>query len=92
MYSDICFRSPKVHDERPGAFSNPIIASLVTGGARLMLAMLEARGDAIEAVRLRFAIPIASHCNAAIDAPRGSRTSPTLRSTRSSRVRCAEPV
>ena len=41
-YSDICFRSLKVHNERPGAFSNPIIASLITGGARLMLAMLEA--------------------------------------------------
>ena len=35
------FLRPKVHDERPGAFTNPIIASLVTGGARLMLAMLE---------------------------------------------------
>jgi hypothetical protein len=42
VYSDICFPSLKVHDERPGAFSNPVIASLITGGARLMLAMLEA--------------------------------------------------
>ncbi len=31
----------KVHDERPGAFANPILASLITGGARLILAMLE---------------------------------------------------
>lgn len=42
VYSDICYRSAKVHDEKPGAFTNPIIASLITGGARLMLAMLEA--------------------------------------------------
>jgi hypothetical protein len=41
VYSDITFESPKVHDERPGAFANPILASLVTGGARLILAMLE---------------------------------------------------
>ncbi|MGA8575271.1 MAG: hypothetical protein WB609_06200 [Candidatus Cybelea sp.] len=41
VYSDTCYPSPKVHDERAGAFTNPIIASLVTGGARLMLAMLE---------------------------------------------------
>jgi hypothetical protein len=41
VYSDIAFESPKVHDERPGAFANPILASLITGGARLMLAMLE---------------------------------------------------
>jgi hypothetical protein len=41
VYSDICYPSQKVHDEKPGAFTNPILASLVTGGARLMLAMLE---------------------------------------------------
>lgn len=41
VYSDITYSSSKVHDERPGAFTNPIIASLVTGGARLMLALLE---------------------------------------------------
>jgi hypothetical protein len=41
VYSDICYPSKKVHDEKPGAFTNPILASLVTGGARLMLAMLE---------------------------------------------------
>ena len=41
VYSDIAYLSPKVHDERPGAFANPIIATLVTGGARLMLALLE---------------------------------------------------
>jgi hypothetical protein len=41
VYSDITFPSDKVHDERPGAFANPILASLITGGARLMLAMLE---------------------------------------------------
>jgi len=41
VYSDITYPSDKVHDERPGAFANPILASLITGGARLMLAMLE---------------------------------------------------
>ena len=41
VYADIAFESPKVHDERPGAFANPILASLCTGGARLILAMLE---------------------------------------------------
>ena len=41
VYADITFEAPKVHNERPGAFANPILASLVTGGARLMLAMLE---------------------------------------------------
>jgi hypothetical protein len=41
VYSDISYPSQKVHDEKPGAFSNPILASLVTGGARLMLGMLE---------------------------------------------------
>jgi hypothetical protein len=41
VYSDIAYLSPRVHDERPGGFSNPIIATLVTGGARLMLALLE---------------------------------------------------
>jgi hypothetical protein len=35
---------PKVggaHDERPGRFFSPLVASLVTGGARLMLALAE---------------------------------------------------
>jgi hypothetical protein len=41
VYADIAFESPKVHDEQPGAFANPILASLTTGGARLILAMLE---------------------------------------------------
>jgi hypothetical protein len=41
VYSDTAYPWHKVHDERPGAFSNPILASLITGGARLMLAMLE---------------------------------------------------
>jgi hypothetical protein len=41
VYSDISYLSPEVHDERPGTFSNPILASLITGGARLVLAMLE---------------------------------------------------
>ncbi len=27
-YSDVCFPSPKVHDEKPGAFADPILASL----------------------------------------------------------------
>jgi hypothetical protein len=40
-YSDIAFEAPNVHDERPGAYANPIIATLVTGGARLMLALAE---------------------------------------------------
>ena len=43
VYSDITFESPKVHDERPGAFADPIIASLITGGARLILASWNAR-------------------------------------------------
>ncbi|MGA2761159.1 MAG: hypothetical protein ABSF08_12685 [Candidatus Cybelea sp.] len=42
VYADITFEAPHVHDERPGDFANPILASLITGGARLMLAMLEA--------------------------------------------------
>lgn len=41
VYADVCFESPKIHDERPGGFANPILASLITGGARLVLAMLE---------------------------------------------------
>jgi hypothetical protein len=41
VYSDRSYECANVHDERPGAFSNPIIASFVTGGARLMLALLE---------------------------------------------------
>ncbi|MBV8846293.1 MAG: hypothetical protein JO307_26095 [Bryobacterales bacterium] len=41
VYSDVVFPSSKVRNERPGAFTNPIVASLVTGGARLMLALLE---------------------------------------------------
>ena len=41
VYADIAFESLKVHNERPGAFANPILASLITGGARLILAMLE---------------------------------------------------
>jgi hypothetical protein len=41
VYADIAYACPNVHDERPGAFSNPIVASLVTGGARLMLALVE---------------------------------------------------
>jgi hypothetical protein len=40
-YSDVSYTAQKVHDERPGTFANPIIASLITGGARLLLAMLE---------------------------------------------------
>ncbi|HEY1681764.1 MAG TPA: hypothetical protein VGF98_09030 [Candidatus Tumulicola sp.] len=41
VFSDEIFPSPNIHDERPGSYFNPIIATLVTGGARLMLAMLE---------------------------------------------------
>jgi hypothetical protein len=41
VYSDKTFESTNVHNERPGDFTNPVIASLVTGGARLILAMLE---------------------------------------------------
>lgn len=32
----------ETHDERPGRFFNPVLASLVTGAARLALAMVEA--------------------------------------------------
>jgi hypothetical protein len=41
VFSDDIFPSPNIHDEQPGSYFNPIIATLVTGGARLMLAMLE---------------------------------------------------
>ncbi len=41
VYSEISFECANIHDERPGAFSNAILASLITGGARLMLALLE---------------------------------------------------
>ncbi len=41
IYSDDVRDLPDVKDERPGAFSNPVIASLVTGGARLLLTMIE---------------------------------------------------
>lgn len=40
-YSDVGPETGDVHDERPGRFFSPVIASLVTGGARLMLAMAE---------------------------------------------------
>ncbi|HEY1681775.1 MAG TPA: hypothetical protein VGF98_09085 [Candidatus Tumulicola sp.] len=41
VFSDTNYPSLNIHDERPGAYFNPIIATLVTGGARLMLALLE---------------------------------------------------
>jgi hypothetical protein len=41
VYSDETYPSADVGAERPGAFCNPIVASLVTGAARLILAMLE---------------------------------------------------
>jgi DNA polymerase type B, organellar and viral len=41
-YSDIGPIEGETHDERPGSFFNPILASLVTGAARLALAMAEA--------------------------------------------------
>jgi hypothetical protein len=41
-YSDIGPMDGEVPDERPGRFFSPVIATLVTGGARLMLAMAEA--------------------------------------------------
>ena len=41
IYGQRAFDSPDVHDEQPGEFFNPIIGALVTGGARLRLAMLE---------------------------------------------------
>ena len=41
-YADIGPVEGKTHNERPGTFFNPVIASLVTGGARLILAMAEA--------------------------------------------------
>jgi hypothetical protein len=40
-YSDIGPKAGEVHDERPGRYFSPIVAALVTGGARLMLAMAE---------------------------------------------------
>lgn len=42
VYSDTTFDCPNVHHERPGRYCHPLLASLVTGGARLMLAMAEA--------------------------------------------------
>ena len=43
--SDVCYQSPKVRDGRPGAYSNPITASLIIEGARLLLAMPECEVD-----------------------------------------------
>ena len=40
-YSDIGPKPGEVHDERPGRYFSPIVAALVTGGARLKLAMAE---------------------------------------------------
>lgn len=40
-YSDVDFPCEDVHDERPGAYFQPLIASFVTGAARLVLGMLE---------------------------------------------------
>ena len=41
-YADIGPVTGETHDERPGRFFNPVLASLVTGAARLALAMAEA--------------------------------------------------
>jgi hypothetical protein len=41
-FSDVGPISGETHEERPGRFFNPIISSLVTGSARLALAMVEA--------------------------------------------------
>ena len=41
-YADIGPVFGETHDERPGRFFNPVLASLVTGAARLALAMAEA--------------------------------------------------
>ncbi len=41
VYSDIQYHCDNIKDERPGRFCNPIIASFVTAGSRLMLAMAE---------------------------------------------------
>lgn len=41
IYSDDTRELDDVKDERPGAFSNPVLASLVTGAARLFLTMIE---------------------------------------------------
>jgi hypothetical protein len=70
VYADIVFESPKVHNERPGAFANPILASLITGGARLILAMLE-REVNDRGGRLPSAIPIASRSTATMDVQMG---------------------
>jgi hypothetical protein len=40
-YADIGPVVSETHDERPGRFFNPVIASVVTGAARLALAMVE---------------------------------------------------
>lgn len=42
VFSDTAYACDDVHNERPGTFANFPIASLVTGAARLLLAMLEA--------------------------------------------------
>jgi hypothetical protein len=42
-YSDEDAECEDVGDERPGPFTNFVFASLITGGARLLLAMLEQR-------------------------------------------------
>jgi hypothetical protein len=42
VYSDTEFKAQTVRDEKPGRYCNPIVASFVTGAARLLLAMLEA--------------------------------------------------
>lgn len=41
-YADIGPVVGETHDERPGRFFNPVLASLVTGAARLALGMVEA--------------------------------------------------
>ncbi|HLJ84261.1 MAG TPA: hypothetical protein VKT51_08845 [Candidatus Eremiobacteraceae bacterium] len=46
VYSDDQFHSKNIKDERPGRFCNPIVASFVTAGSRLMLAMAECRVNA----------------------------------------------
>jgi len=81
VYADIAYPSKKVHDERPGAFTNPVIASLVTGGARLMLALLE-RDVAQRGGTFAFSIRIASQSPAVIAMPK-SRACLKSRSRRS---------
>jgi hypothetical protein len=74
VYSDNDYDCANVHDERPGAFSNPIIASLITGGARLMLALFE---HEVHGVGGTFAF-CDTDCLAIVSGPRCPKDIPSL--------------